>query len=199
MLGKFAASFVFALGIALLPVAPASAASSQETQRAEVRKTSQNVLKQLYRIHPSAKGTVASAAGYAVFSNFGMKIFVAGGGGGSGMAVNNATKNETFMKMVEVQAGLGFGIKKFRVIFIFETEEALNQFINSGWEFGGQATAESPGRPTRGPRGEPRADPAALGPPVRWSVSSGARRGCPGRRAVASRHPGVMRRGVSRR
>ena len=62
MLGKFAASFVFALGIALLPVAPASAASSQETQRAEVRKTSQNVLKQLYRIHPSAKGTVASAA-----------------------------------------------------------------------------------------------------------------------------------------
>ena len=141
MLGKFAASFVFALGIALLPVAPASAASSKETQRAEVRKTSQNVLKQLYRIHPSAKGTVASAAGYAVFSNFGMKIFVAGGGGGSGMAVNNATKNETFMKMVEVQAGLGFGIKKFRVIFIFETEEALNQFINSGWEFGGQATA----------------------------------------------------------
>ena len=57
------------------------------------------------------------------------------------MAVNNATKNETFMKMVEVQAGLGFGIKKFRVIFIFETEEALHQFINSGWEFGGQATA----------------------------------------------------------
>ena len=141
MLGKFAAGVVFALGIALLPVASASAASSKETQRAEVRTTSQNVLKQLYRIHPSAKGTIASAAGYAVFSNFGMKIFVAGGGGGSGMAVNNATKHETFMKMLEVQAGLGFGIKKFRVIFIFETEEALNQFINSGWEFGGQATA----------------------------------------------------------
>ena len=133
MLGKFAAGVVFALGIALLPVASASAASSKETQRAEVRKTSQNVLKQLYRIHPSAKGTIASAAGYAVFSNFGMKIFVAGGGGGSGMAVNNATKHETFMKMLEVQAGLGFGIKKFRVIFIFETEEALNQFINSGF------------------------------------------------------------------
>jgi lipid-binding SYLF domain-containing protein len=43
--------------------------------------------------------------------------------------------------MVEAQAGLGLGIKKFRVVFIFETEAALNSFINSGWEFGGQATA----------------------------------------------------------
>ena len=141
MLGKFTASVVFALGISLLPVAPANAASSKDAQRAEVRKTSQTILNQLYRVRPSAKGAVASAAGYAVFSNFGMKIFLAGGGGGSGMAVNNATRKETFMKMVEVQAGLGLGIKKFRVVFIFETEAALHEFINSGWEFGGQATA----------------------------------------------------------
>ena len=45
------------------------------------------------------------------------------------------------MKMVEIQAGLGLGIKKFHVIFIFETEDALHHFVNSGWEFGGQATA----------------------------------------------------------
>ena len=141
MLGKITASLVFALAVTFLPVTAAKAESSKEEQRAEIRKTSQSVLKQLYRIRPSAKGTIQSAAGYAVFSNFGMKIFVAGGGGGSGMAVNNATGNETFMKMVEIQAGLGLGIKKFRVIFIFETEEALHHFINSGWEFGGQATA----------------------------------------------------------
>ena len=141
MLGKITASLALALALSFLPVAAAKAESSKEEQRAEVRKTSQSVLKQLYRIRPSAKGAIQSAAGYAVFSNFGMKILVAGGGGGSGLAVNNKTKHETFMKMVEIQAGLGFGIKKFRVIFIFETEEALHQFINSGWEFGGQATA----------------------------------------------------------
>ena len=38
-------------------------------------------------------------------------------------------------------AGLGFGIKKFRVVFVFENEKVLNSFINSGWEFGGQTTA----------------------------------------------------------
>jgi lipid-binding SYLF domain-containing protein len=43
------------------------------------------------------------------------------------------------MKMLEVQAGLGFGVKKFSVIFIFDTEKALNKFVDSGWEFGGQA------------------------------------------------------------
>ena len=142
MFGKFFVSLVVALGLVILGSTPAIAAkNSKEEQRAEVRKTSQKILGQLYRAKPSAKGAVASAAGYAVFSNFGMKLFVAGGGTGSGLAVNNATKKEVFMKMVEVQAGLGFGIKKFRVVFIFETASALNEFVNSGWEFGGQATA----------------------------------------------------------
>jgi lipid-binding SYLF domain-containing protein len=45
------------------------------------------------------------------------------------------------MKMAEIQAGLGFGAKKFQVVWVFETEAALNNFINSGWELGGQATA----------------------------------------------------------
>jgi lipid-binding SYLF domain-containing protein len=95
----------------------------------------------LYKAHPSAKKATESAAGYAVFSNFGMKIFLAGGGSGDGVAVNNKTKKETFMNMAEIQAGLGIGVKKFRVVFVFESEQALNGFINQGWEFGGQTTA----------------------------------------------------------
>ena len=45
-----------------------------------------------YKAQPSARKAVESAAGYAAFSNFGMKIFVAGGGSGKGVAVNNKTK-----------------------------------------------------------------------------------------------------------
>ena len=45
------------------------------------------------------------------------------------------------MKMVEVQAGLGFGVKKFRLVWVFETQSAFDNFVNSGWELGGQATA----------------------------------------------------------
>jgi lipid-binding SYLF domain-containing protein len=110
-------------------------------EQAEVRKAGQNALAAVYKLQPSARGAVESAAGYAAFSNFGMKILVAGGGSGKGIAVNNKTKATTYMKMAEIQAGLGFGAKKFQVVWVFETEAALNNFVNSGWEFGGQATA----------------------------------------------------------
>jgi len=117
------------------------AADKKQEKRQEIRNMAQKTLNRLYSIHPSAKAAVENAKGYAVFSNFGMKIFLAGGGSGSGIAVNRVTKQETFMKMAEIQAGLGIGIKKFSVVFVFETEQALNNFVNQGWEFGGQATA----------------------------------------------------------
>ena len=45
------------------------------------------------------------------------------------------------MRMIEAQAGLGMGIKKFSVIFVFDKQSNVDSFVNSGWEFGGQATA----------------------------------------------------------
>ncbi len=121
----------------------ALAADKNEERRREIRTMAQQTLNKLYGIQPGAKAAVENAKGYAVFSNFGMKIFLAGSGSGSGLAVNRASKKETFMKMAEIQAGLGIGVKKFSVVFVFETEQALSNFINQGWEFGGQATASA--------------------------------------------------------
>ena len=44
------------------------------------------------------------------------------------------------MDMLAVSAGLGMGVKKFLVVFVFHNEKALNSFVNSGWQFGGQST-----------------------------------------------------------
>ncbi|MGY4827483.1 lipid-binding SYLF domain-containing protein [Sphaerotilaceae bacterium SBD11-9] len=118
-------------------------AATKEEEQAEVRKAAQQALSAVYKAQPAARKAVESAAGYAAFSNFGMKILVAGSGTGKGLAVNNKTKAQTYMKMAEVQAGLGFGVKKFQMVWVFETEKALNDFINSGWAFGGQATASA--------------------------------------------------------
>jgi len=119
------------------------AAKDKAEEQAEVRKAAQSALDALYKVQPSARKAVESAAGYAAFSNFGMKIMVAGSGTGKGMAVNNKSKQQTYMKMAEIQAGLGFGVKKFKLIWVFATQEALNKFVNSGWEIGGQATASA--------------------------------------------------------
>ena len=112
-----------------------------ENKRREVRTMAQDTLARLYKAMPNAKGFLEGAAGYAVFSSTGVKILVGGSGKGQGIAVYNKTKKETFMKMMELKAGVGVGVKKFRLIFVFENDEALNRFIDSGWEFGGQADA----------------------------------------------------------
>lgn len=102
---------------------------------------SQETLARLYKAQPSAKKVVKNAYGYAVFSNTGIKILFGGSGNGKGVAINNQIKADIFMKMFEIQAGLGMGVKKFRVIFVFDNEKAFNGFVNSGWEFGGQTAA----------------------------------------------------------
>ncbi|MEN9902502.1 MAG: hypothetical protein RL651_1166 [Pseudomonadota bacterium] len=110
-------------------------------QRADILKTSAATMARLYKLQPHARELVDKSVGYATFSNFGMKIFIAGGGSGTGVVMRKGNQKPVYMKMVEVQAGLGMGIKSFTAIFVFETENALNSFINSGWTFGGQATA----------------------------------------------------------
>ena len=112
-----------------------------KAEKAEVLKMTKETLNRLYKLQPAARKAIANSAGYAVFSNFGMKLFTVGSGTGEGIAFNNTKKSITYMKMVELQAGLGFGIKKFRLIWLFEKQSNLNDFINSGWEFSGQVSA----------------------------------------------------------
>ncbi len=124
----------------LLIVSPVSA-DDVEKARKEIRDKTAETLNRLYKLQPKSRSVIKNSYGYAVFSNFGTKILVFGGGKGKGEAINNNTGKETFMKMLEVQAGLGFGVKRFQVVFVFENKNVFDQFINSGWEFGGQSTA----------------------------------------------------------
>ncbi len=109
--------------------------------RQQVREMAQDALATLYEIAPGTRRVVERSAGYAVFSTFGVKLFFAGGTTGKGMVVNHRTGRQTFMKMLQVQGGLGFGVNQNRLIFVFTNEQALRNFINQGWEFGGQASA----------------------------------------------------------
>ncbi|MCF8098204.1 MAG: hypothetical protein K9K65_10210 [Desulfarculaceae bacterium] len=98
-------------------------------------------LDRLYKMRPSAKTLINKADGYAVFSNFGTKILLFGGGAGKGIVFDKKAGKEIFMKMVEAQAGWGFGVKKFRLVLVFENQKDLRRFIDSGWEIGGQGSA----------------------------------------------------------
>jgi len=107
--------------------------------RQEVQAATQSALSALYAIQPNARRDIERAAGYAAFSTFGMKLMIAGGTSGKGLAVNKRTGTQTYMKMLQVQGGLGFGVSKNQLIFVFTNEQSLYNFVNTGWEFGGQA------------------------------------------------------------
>ena len=115
--------------------------SEKLAKQDDVRYMANQSLDQLYAANPNARYAVTHAAGYAVVSDIGFKILYGGGEKGSGIAINNATKQETFMKMFELQPGYGLGASKFRLILVFETPEAFNEFVTSGWTAGGNMMA----------------------------------------------------------
>ncbi len=110
-------------------------------KKAYVRETLDKVLVDLYRFKPELKQKIKNAEGYAVFDNLNVKIFFVGTGHGFGMVFDNKTGNETFMRMAEVGAGIGFGIKDLRIVFVFHSRDVMDQFVESGWEFGANADA----------------------------------------------------------
>ena len=130
------------LGLQACSTAPMSPYQADE-QRAEIRAMANETIAQLYQQYPAARRQIQQAAGYAVFSNFGFKVLFMGSATGEGLAVNHATRRETFMRMVELQPGYGFGVQRFRLVFVFENPQAFDQFVYSGWEFGGNVMASA--------------------------------------------------------
>ena len=107
-------------------------AASPDEQRAEIRRMAMSTLDQLYAAQPSARQAVQKAAGYAVFSEISTKILLAGGGGGKGLVVDTISDQETFMLMAMLQAGYGMGITKSHLVWVFERESDLKNFVNDG-------------------------------------------------------------------
>ena len=140
----FMVSLLVALGLGLQACSTAPMSQYQaDEQRAEIRAMANETIAQLYQQYPAARRQIQQAAGYAVFSNFGFKVLFMGSATGEGLAVNHATRRETFMRMVELQPGYGFGVQRFRLVFVFENPQAFDQFVYSGWEFGGNVMASA--------------------------------------------------------
>jgi lipid-binding SYLF domain-containing protein len=101
----------------------------------------QETLDDLYSFHPEAKQKLSDSVGYAVFSNTGINLLLLSTGNGYGVAHDNETGEETYMRMFSAGVGIGAGVKAFRGIFIFSTKEAFESFVEQGWQAGGQADA----------------------------------------------------------
>ena len=129
------------LAVILLAAGVASAKDTPDQKRDKTRKMAEQTLQDLYKLQPTSRDLIQQSAGYAVFNNMGTNLLLLSTARGAGIAVSSKTKQDTFMKMVSAGAGFGVGVKNYRVVFAFETEQALKNFLDSGWSGSGQADA----------------------------------------------------------
>jgi len=127
--------------LTLLCTSVTSAKNSPEQRRQKVRNMATQTLEDLYKLQPSSRDVIRNAAGYAVFNNIGTNVLVLSTASGAGIAINSKTGHGTFMKMISAGAGLGMGVKDYRVVFVFENVKAFDRFLNSGWSGSAQADA----------------------------------------------------------
>ncbi len=114
---------------------------SDEDKRAEIQEIREKTLARLYKEKPETEEMIAKAEGYAVFSNTGINLLLVSTANGKGLAHDNKSGEDIYMNMFSAGGGLGAGIKKFSAVFVFHDRGAFEQFVETGWNFTGQADA----------------------------------------------------------
>jgi lipid-binding SYLF domain-containing protein len=132
-----------ALALAVLVAACASMSQSDKAKKqSDIREATQTTLDKFYQAKPELRDEVAKAPGYAVFTTYGASLVV-GGAGGKGIAHDNKTNRDVFMEMGQASAGVQAGIAQSEVLIVFESPEAMQKFMDKGWEFGAGGTAQA--------------------------------------------------------
>ena len=114
---------------------------SDAEKKAGIRSDRDEMLKELYTTKPDMKNVLKKAAGYATFKQVNVNLLLLASVSGYGVLVDNKGHQETFMRMKSLGGGVGAGVKDVRVIFVFHDAKVMKQFIEEGWQFGGQADA----------------------------------------------------------
>ena len=127
----------FACGIA----AAQEADPKDIARQLEIDTDAQATLDKLFAERGDARTLYDRAAGYAVFSATKAGAFLVSGGSGTGVAVNKASGQRTYMRMGTGGIGLGIGAQRYSMIILFETEAVLNRFVQGGWD--SSATAQA--------------------------------------------------------
>ena len=114
----------------------------RDAERAKINEVAQEALDRLFSEKASAKDLFDQAVGWAVFDN--TKVaFGLSGGGGKGVATAKASGKKTYMKMGTGGVGLGLGVNKYQVIFFFQDETTMANFVDKGWQADAGATASA--------------------------------------------------------
>src|SRR5262245_40610612 len=118
----------------------AQADDKKKKKQAKVLEMRDKALADLVKGKPEVASEINNAPGYAVFDNNGIHLLLLATSKGNGVVIPKGG-TPFYMKMRTVGAGPGLGVKDYRVIFVFKTVEAMNNFKNGGWDTTAEADA----------------------------------------------------------
>ena len=104
--------------------------------RAEVDQVANEIIEYLVALDPSLEVEIDAAAGYVAGSIGATKLPLLGGGYGLSVAFDKSNASRTYLNVTRFDLGAGLGAGSYRVLVLFETREALNNFVRNGWQTG---------------------------------------------------------------
>jgi lipid-binding SYLF domain-containing protein len=113
----------------------------KKKKQAKVLEMKDKALADLVKSKPEVASEINNAPGYAVFDNNGIHLLLLATSRGNGVVISNGSAPPFFMKMKQIGAGPGIGVKDYRVIFVFKSATALNNFKSGGWDSTAEADA----------------------------------------------------------
>ena len=116
------------------------ASSSGTSRQQSIDARAAATLKTLLDESTAARELFDRAAGYAVFTAT-KAGFLLTGGGGTGVAVDMAGGQRTYMRMGTGGLGLGIGAQRYELVILFEDTAHLARFTEGGWDASASAAA----------------------------------------------------------
>ena len=97
-------------------------------QRDNTLTMADTALARLYAANPAVRKEIEQAAGYGVFDITTINAVLLVGAKGPGVIFDNKTRKPTFMISMRAGTGPGVGYQELYQIFVFKSQEALDQF-----------------------------------------------------------------------
>lgn len=102
-------------------------------RRDEVSEMAEDAISQLRSENESAANLLEQARGWAVFDTTKGGLIVTGAGG-TGLARDLETGEETYMHLGAGGIGLGAGLENYQLVMLFEDGETYDEFVSGRWD-----------------------------------------------------------------
>lgn len=115
-----------------------------DEKRVYFEQLEQDTLARLAKEQPNTTKELADAVGYAVIEKKVVKGPMVGAGGGAAVVVEKAAAKRSYLRVPEIQFGMGWGARAEKIVIIFQDIEKLRDLADGKWRVraGAEAAAK---------------------------------------------------------